>query len=70
MEYLNSKVNHKDYVRSITWGIDVMSRVNSPRVKILFDIYHAQIMMATSSAIFAITLNGSAISIPAKPRPA
>jgi len=45
MEYLNSKVNHKDYMFDhITWGVDVMARVNSPRVKILFDIYHAQIM--------------------------
>jgi len=45
MEYLNSKVNHKDYMFDhISWGVDVMKRVNSPRVKILFDIYHAQIM--------------------------
>ena len=45
MEYLNSKVNHKDYMFDhIAWGVDVMQRVNSPRVKILFDIYHAQIM--------------------------
>ena len=45
MEYLNSKVNHKDYMFDhFTWGVDVMKRVNSPRVKILFDIYHAQIM--------------------------
>ena len=45
MEYLNSKVNHKDYMFDhIAWGVDVMKRVNSPRVKILFDIYHAQIM--------------------------
>jgi len=45
LEYLNSKVNHKDYMFDhITWGVDVMKRVNSPRVKILFDIYHAQIM--------------------------
>jgi hydroxypyruvate isomerase len=45
IEYLNSKVNHKDYMFDhIAWGVDVMSRVNSPRVKILFDIYHAQIM--------------------------
>ncbi len=45
MEYLNSKVNHKDYMFDhIDWGVDVMKRVNSPRVKILFDIYHAQIM--------------------------
>ena len=26
------------------WGVDVMKLVNSPRVKILYDIYHAQIM--------------------------
>ncbi|MGD0669201.1 MAG: TIM barrel protein [Bryobacteraceae bacterium] len=45
MELLNSKVNHKDYMFDhIAWGVDVMKRVNSPRVKILFDIYHAQIM--------------------------
>jgi hydroxypyruvate isomerase len=45
MEYLNSKVNHADYMFDhIGWGVDVMKRVNSPRVKILFDIYHAQIM--------------------------
>src|SRR5580765_5815935 len=45
MEYLNSKVNHKDYMFDhIAWGVDVVQRVNSPRVKILYDIYHAQIM--------------------------
>jgi hydroxypyruvate isomerase len=45
MEYLNSKVNHKDYMFDhIAWGVDVIKRVNSPRVKILYDIYHAQIM--------------------------
>jgi hydroxypyruvate isomerase len=45
MELLNSKVNHKDYMFDhIAWGVDVMKRVNSPRVKILFDIYHSQIM--------------------------
>ncbi len=45
MEYLNSKVNHKDYMFDhIAWGVDVMTRVDSPRVKILYDIYHAQIM--------------------------
>jgi hydroxypyruvate isomerase len=44
-EYLNSKVNHKDYVFDhIAWGVEVMTRVNSARVKILYDIYHAQIM--------------------------
>jgi len=45
MELLNSKVNHPDYMFDhIAWGVDVMKRVNSPRVKILYDIYHAQIM--------------------------
>ena len=45
MEYLNSKVNHKDYMFDhIAWGAEVMKRVNSPRVKILYDIYHAQVM--------------------------
>src|SRR5580692_7785374 len=45
MELLNSKVNHKDYMFDhYYWGVDVMKGVNSPRVKILFDIYHAQIM--------------------------
>ena len=45
IEYLNSKVNHKDYMFDhIAWGVDVCKRVNSPRVKILYDIYHAQIM--------------------------
>ena len=44
-EYLNSKVNHKDYMFDhFAWGLDVCKRVNSTRVKILFDIYHAQIM--------------------------
>jgi hydroxypyruvate isomerase len=45
MELLNSKVNHRDYMFDhMAWGVDVMKRVNSPRVKILYDIYHAQIM--------------------------
>jgi hydroxypyruvate isomerase len=45
IEYLNSKVNHKDYMFDhISWGVDMCSQVNSPRVGILFDIYHAQIM--------------------------
>ena len=45
MELLNSRVNHRDYMFDhMSWGVDVMKRVNSPRVKILFDIYHAQIM--------------------------
>src|SRR5271165_4215955 len=43
MELLNSKVNHKDYMCDHTaWGVDVMKRVASQRVKLLYDIYHLQ----------------------------
>jgi hydroxypyruvate isomerase len=45
MELLNSKVDHKDYMCDhASWGVGVMQRVDSPRVKLLFDIYHVQIM--------------------------
>jgi hydroxypyruvate isomerase len=45
MELLNSKVNHKDYMCDHSaWGVEVCKRVNSPRVRLLYDIYHMQIM--------------------------
>ena len=45
VELLNSKVDHKDYQGDRTpFGVEVMKRVNSPRVKLLYDIYHMQIM--------------------------
>jgi hydroxypyruvate isomerase len=45
IEYLNSKVNHPDYdFDHMAYGVEVCKRVGSPRVKILYDIYHAQIM--------------------------
>lgn len=45
LEYLNSKVNHPDYMFDhMAWGVEVCKRVGSERVKILYDIYHAQIM--------------------------
>jgi hydroxypyruvate isomerase len=45
LELLNSKVNHKDYMADHTaWGVELMKRVNSPKVKLLYDIYHMQIM--------------------------
>lgn len=45
MELLNSKVNHPDYMADHSaWGVAVMEQVNSPRVKLLYDIYHMQIM--------------------------
>jgi hydroxypyruvate isomerase len=45
LEYLNSKVDHKDYMfDNMKWGVEVCKKVGSERVKILYDIYHAQIM--------------------------
>lgn len=45
IEFLNSKVNHKDYMfDNIKWGVEVCKQVGSERLKILYDIYHAQIM--------------------------
>jgi hydroxypyruvate isomerase len=45
VELLNSKVNHHDYMCDHTaWGVRVMQEVNSPNVRLLYDIYHMQIM--------------------------
>ena len=45
VELLNSKVNHKDYQGDRTsFGVEVVKAVDSPRVKLLYDIYHMQIM--------------------------
>ena len=45
VELLNSKVNHKDYQGDRTpFGATIIKAVNSPRVKLLYDIYHMQIM--------------------------
>lgn len=45
MELLNSKHDHHDYMCDHTaWGVRVMQEVNSPNVKLLYDIYHMQIM--------------------------
>ena len=45
LELLNSKIDHQDYqCDRTTWGIRVCEMVGSPRVKLLYDIYHMQIM--------------------------
>lgn len=44
MELLNS-INHKDYMADSTaWCVELVRRVGSPRVKVLYDIYHAAMM--------------------------
>ena len=45
VELLNSKVNHPDYQGDHTaFGVEVVKAVGSPRVRLLYDIYHMQIM--------------------------
>ncbi|HYC86623.1 MAG TPA: TIM barrel protein [Chryseosolibacter sp.] len=45
MELLNSKVNHKDYQCDHTeWGVALCDKVGSENFKLLYDIYHMQIM--------------------------
>ncbi|MFM7488146.1 MAG: TIM barrel protein, partial [Cytophagales bacterium] len=45
MELLNSKVDHKDYQCDRTdWGIKLCEKLGSPNFKLLYDIYHMQIM--------------------------
>ena len=45
MELLNSKVNHPDYMcDNSTWGVELCKRVGSDNFKLLYDIYHMQIM--------------------------
>jgi hydroxypyruvate isomerase len=45
LELLNSKVDHPDYMSDKkVWGVEVCKQVNSPNLKLLYDIYHMQIM--------------------------
>ncbi len=45
VELLNTKVDHPDYLGDRTWfGLEVVRSVESPRVRLLYDIYHMQIM--------------------------
>ena len=45
LELLNSKVNHPDYQCDRTaWGVQVVSAVNSSHARLLYDIYHMQVM--------------------------
>ncbi|MFM1769743.1 MAG: hypothetical protein RJA22_2272 [Verrucomicrobiota bacterium] len=45
MELLNSRVDHRDYMcDKSAWGVELCRRIGSERFKLLFDIYHMQIM--------------------------
>ncbi|MGB3543917.1 hydroxypyruvate isomerase family protein [Rubrivirga sp.] len=45
LELFNSKVDHPDYqADSTAWGVALVDRLGSNRFKLLYDIYHMQIM--------------------------
>ncbi len=45
MELLNSKVDHKDYMCDhVDWGVELCKQLKSDSFKLLYDIYHMQIM--------------------------
>ena len=45
LELLNSKVNHPDHqCDRTTWGVEVCRMIDSPAVRLLYDIYHMQVM--------------------------
>lgn len=65
MELLNS-VGHKDYQCDHTvWGVELCRRVGSPNFKLLYDIYHMQIMEGNIIEISESIMNTSLISIQA-----
>ena len=60
LELLNSKVDHPNYqCDNSAWGLEVQRQVDSPNVKLLFDIYHMQIM--EGDVLRTITANLDAI---------
>ena len=60
LELLNSKVDHAGYqCDNSAWGLAVLQQVNSPNVKLLYDIYHMQIM--EGDVIRTMTANLDAI---------
>jgi len=61
MELLNSKIDHGDYMCDRTpWGVNLVNEVASPRFKLLYDIYHMQIM--EGDVIRTITDHSAAIA--------
>ncbi len=61
LELLNSKIDHKDYMADHSaWGFELCKRIGSEWVKLLYDIYHMQIM--EGDVIRTITENSQYIA--------
>jgi hydroxypyruvate isomerase len=57
MEMLNSKVDHRDYHADHTaWAVEVAKGINSPHFRLLYDIYHMQVMEGDVIATFKANL--------------
>lgn len=79
IEVVNSKYTDPEFGRAdaifdhLEWGADVCRRVGSPRVKILFDIYHVQIMEGDVAAnirkYFPLIAHFHAAGVPARHEP-
>ena len=79
IEVVNSKYLDPEFGRAdaifdrLEWGADVCRRVNSPRVKILFDIYHVQIMegdvCANIAKYFPLVAHFHAAGVPGRREP-
>jgi hydroxypyruvate isomerase len=70
MELLNSKVNHKDYMCDHTaWGVELCKKLGSERFKLLYDIYHMQIMEGDVIRTIRTTPPTFATTTPAASRP-
>jgi len=66
MELLNSKVNHQDYMCDRTaWGVALCEKISSPNFRLLYDIYHMQIMEGDSFRPYAPATAGSPTTTPA-----
>ena len=65
LELLNSKIDHPDYQADHTaWGVSVCQKVNSARVKLLYDIYHIRLWREILSARSNRAIPGLLIIIP------
>jgi hydroxypyruvate isomerase len=79
IEVVNSKYTDPNFGRAdaifdhLEWGAEVCRRVNSPRVKILFDIYHVQIMegdvCANIRKYFPLLAHFHAAGVPSRHEP-
>jgi hydroxypyruvate isomerase len=70
-KYQNPAIGRVDQASNhLAWVVDVVQRVNSPRVRVLFDIYHVQIMdgnvVENIKAIFPLIAHFHTAGVPGR----